>query len=274
MSGQQEAANPAKLENIRKIFENSVQNVEQNLLLSTMYPLNTSHTKKLHVGLQLSKEKIFEPVVKLSGNSAEGISFDPDTWQQFQDSIRYMSAYFNGSSKSKVNPITFANIFINFTSAYGAKAVLVTYKENENFPKESSTGNTQADSKTEEQPPSKKRKTYSVAVVMQQATFQGMANIVKCVDAHINQLASIVDTVNECARYLIKEIELCLLNNYIDADIVKLTVRGNQKDIELAVRTQINNLPFLDTYFDIVFLELITLKFKEITTIILLNREL
>ncbi|KAL6258350.1 hypothetical protein P5V15_010298 [Pogonomyrmex californicus] len=170
--GQQEAANPAKLENIRKIFENSVQNVEQNLLLSTTYPLNTSHTKKLHVGLQLSrKERIFEPVVKLSGNSVEGISFDPDTWQQFQDSIRYMSSYFNGSSKSKVNPITFANIFINFTSAYGAKAVLVTYKENENFPKESSTGNTQADSKTEEQPSSKKRKTYSVAVVMQPATF-------------------------------------------------------------------------------------------------------
>ncbi|KAL6253975.1 hypothetical protein P5V15_015826 [Pogonomyrmex californicus] len=234
MAGQQEAANLAKLENIRKIFENSVQNVEQNLLLSTTYPLNTSHRKKLHVGLQLSrKERIFEPVVKLSGNSAEGISFDPDMWQQFQDSIRYMSAYFNGSSKSKVNPITFANIFINFTSAYGAKTVLVTYKENENFPKENSTGNTQADSKTEEQPPSKKRKTYSVAIVMQ-AIFQGMENIVKCVDARINQLASVVNTVNKCARYLIKEIELCLPNNYIDADIVKLTVRGNQKDIELA----------------------------------------
>ncbi|KAL6265748.1 hypothetical protein P5V15_002554 [Pogonomyrmex californicus] len=219
MAGQQEAANPAK-KDIRKIFKNSVQNVQQNLLLSMTYPLNTSHMKKLHVGLQLSKESIFEPVVKLSGNSAEEISFDSDTWQQFQENIRDMSAYFNGSNKSKVNPITFANIFINFISAYGEKAVLVTCKENEHFPKES----TQADSKAEEQPPSKKRKTYSVAVVMQQATFQGMENIIKCVNAHINQLASVIDTVNECARYLIKEIELCLPNNYIDADIIKLTL--------------------------------------------------
>ncbi|KYN14917.1 hypothetical protein ALC57_12857 [Trachymyrmex cornetzi] len=51
---------------------------------------------------------------------------------------------------------------------------------------------------------------------MQQATFQGLGRVIKCVDAHVNQLTSIMDNVNECARYLIKEIEL-LTNSFIDS---------------------------------------------------------
>jgi len=50
--------------------------MQQYLLLSTTYPLNSSHMKKLHIELQFTKEGIFEPIVKLTGNYAEGISFD------------------------------------------------------------------------------------------------------------------------------------------------------------------------------------------------------
>jgi len=45
---------------------------------------------------------------------------------------------------------------------------------------------------------------------------------VKCVDAHLKHLQSLADNVNECARYLIKEIELKLPRNYIDCDTIKL----------------------------------------------------
>ncbi|EGI65283.1 hypothetical protein G5I_06254 [Acromyrmex echinatior] len=95
--------------------------------------------------------------------------------------MELMSTYLNGSSTIKVNPVSFANIFVSFTSVYGAKAILVTRKEDENFPKETSSASTQAEST---QPPMKKRKSYSVASVIQQATFQGMERIIKCVDAH------------------------------------------------------------------------------------------
>jgi len=54
--------------------------------------------------------------------------------------------------------------------------------------------------------PMEKRKSYSVAIVIQQTTFQGMERVIKYVDAHIKQLTSIIDNVNECAQYLIKEI--------------------------------------------------------------------
>jgi len=111
-----------------------------------------------------------------------------------------MSIYLNGSSKIKVNPISFANIFVSFTSTYGVKAILMTHKEDENFPRETSSVSTQAE---QAQPRTKKRKSYSVVIIMQQATFQGIEKIMKCVDAHVKQLTSIIDNVNECARYLI-----------------------------------------------------------------------
>ena len=92
----------------------------------------------------------------------------------------------------------------------------------------------------------KKRKSYSIAIVKQQATFQGMERVIKCVDAHVEQLTSIIDNVNEYAWYLIKETELLLTNSYIDSEIIKLTFCGNKEDIERYVRTQINNLSFYD----------------------------
>ncbi|KYN15579.1 hypothetical protein ALC57_12201 [Trachymyrmex cornetzi] len=181
-----------------------------------------------------------------------------------------MSTYLSESSQTKVNSISFANIFVSFTSAYGVKAILVTHKENENVPKEVSSANTQIESA---QPPTKKRKSYSVAIVMQQATFQGMERVIKCVDAHVNQLTSIIDNVNECERYLIKEIEL-LTNSFIDAEIIRLVFRGNKEAIERSVKTQINNLSFLEAYFNILFLELTELKFNEIVNIVLTNHRL
>jgi len=74
----------------------------------------------------------------------------------------------------------------------------------------------------EDSSPVKKRRTYAVAIVMQKTTFQGLENFVKCVDAHLKHLQSLTDNVNECARCLIKEIELKLLRSYIDCDIIKL----------------------------------------------------
>jgi len=37
-------------------------------------------------------------------------------------------------------------------------------------------------------PASKKRKTYVVAVVKQEITFQGLENVIRCVDAHLKHL--------------------------------------------------------------------------------------
>jgi len=42
-----------------------------------------------------------------------------------------MSEYLTGDNKLKPNPVTIKIIYISFITAYGARSILVTYKENE-----------------------------------------------------------------------------------------------------------------------------------------------
>jgi len=245
-----------------------------HMLLSTTYGLNNSHTKRLHVGLQTTNGGVFKPLVKLSGNNANGIYFDDDTWQEFLRNMGLMSEYLTGDKGIKPNPVIIKNIYISFTSAYGARSILVTYKENEEERSMENINGLRRNNETSDSTPAaKKRKTYAVAIVMQKITFQGLENVVKCVDAHLKHLQSLANNVNECARYLIQEIELKLPRSYIDCDIIKLILKGNYDEIERNVRTQISDLTFLDMYFNIIFLELTSLRFNEILHIILSNRE-
>jgi len=185
-----------------------------------------------------------------------------------------MSEYLTGDNKLKPNPVTIKNIYISFTTAYGARSILVTYKENEEeHPMENIVGELRKKETDDSSPSAKKRRTYAVAIVMQKTTFQGMENVVNCVDAHLKHLQSLADNINECAQYLIKEIELKLPRSYIDCDIIKLTLKGNYDEIECNVRTQINDLTFLNMYFNIIFLEITSLRFNEILHIILSNRK-
>ncbi|KYN14621.1 hypothetical protein ALC57_13170 [Trachymyrmex cornetzi] len=233
------------------------------MLFSTTYGLNNSHTNTIHVGLQITNEGLFKPLVKLSGNNADGIYFDADSWKQFQDNMSYMNEYLTSDNRTKTNSVVLKNISINFTTTYGAKSILLAYKDEEEELR--STENISGNLRKEEvafdsTPPSKKRGTYAVATVMQKTTFLGLQNVVKCVDAHLKQLESLTDNVNKCAQYLIREIELKLPVSYINQEIIKLILRGNYDEIERNVRTQINDLTFLDIYFSIIFLELISLR--------------
>jgi len=121
---------------------------------------------------------------------------------------------------------------MSFISAYGAKAILVTRKQDENYPKEASSVSTQAE--PAQSCSTKKRKSNTVAIIMQQATFQGMERVIKYVDEHVKQLTSIIDNINECGRYLIKKIKLLLTNSYIDSEIIKLLFVATKKILNAA----------------------------------------
>ncbi|XP_072766285.1 uncharacterized protein [Anoplolepis gracilipes] len=238
----------------------------QRMLLSTTYGLNSSYTKKIHVGLMASdgEELDFLPIVKLSSHNAEGIYFDMESWQKFQENMEQMSLYLNGD-KIKQSTIIIDKIIINFTIAYGARAVLVAYRENvqEDLPSEN------IEDMNANGPTPKKQKTYSVAIVMQRATFLGLKNIVGCVNARLNQLNLISNSVNECARYLMNEIEINLpINSNINSSIIKLLIKSNSKEIERNVRIQLKDLSFFDIYFEITFLEIISLYFNQIVHMI------
>ncbi|KYQ50082.1 hypothetical protein ALC60_09497 [Trachymyrmex zeteki] len=240
------------------------------MLLTTSYGLNNSHTKTIHVGLQRTNKGIFKPLVKLTGHNADGIYFDTECWQLFQEQLGLMNEYLTSDNRVKPNFVIIKNYTINFTTSYGAKSILLACKEEEENSKENLPKEEDALDST---PPAKKRRTYTAAIVMQKTTFLGLQSIVKCIDARLKQLESLSDNVNKCALYLIQEIELKLPVSFINQEIIKLTLRGNYEDIERNVRTQINDLTFLDMYFNIIFLELTSLRYNEIIHIILTKRE-
>lgn len=250
------------------IAEKIVQNY---MLLSTTYGLNFSYTKKIHVGLQTSinDDFDFQPFIKFSSKGADGICFNMVEWQKFQENMKLMSDYLNGNNIT-LNSIVIDKIIINFTTAYGARALLLTYRENaqEVQPLENTTTK-------EEISATKKQRTYSLAIVMQRASFLGLENILDCVNANLNRLNIITTSVNECAKYLINEIHIRLpISGYIENDIIKLTYKSNCQEIQTNVRTQLKNLTFLDDQFEIVFLELIALYFDRIVHIIRLQRKM
>jgi len=244
---------------------------QPRMLLSTTYGLNSSYTKKIHVGLitEDNVEPDFLPVVKLTSHGAAGICFDMESWQKFQENMETMSTYLSGD-KINLSSIIFNKIIINFTTAYGARAILIAYRENEQEDLSSET----AEDASANGPRPKKRKTYNIGIVMQRTTFQGLENIVDCVNANLNRLNLISNNVNECAQYLINEIQLKLpVSGAINNSIVKLTIRGNSKEIERNVRTQLKDLVFLDVYFEITFLEIISLYFEQIVHAIIAKRK-
>lgn len=80
--------------------------------------------------MQATSDGYFVPVVKLTGNYAEGICFDVNAWREFQSCIEHMNLYLSEEQKSRSDPININNtISINFITAYGARAV--AYKEND-----------------------------------------------------------------------------------------------------------------------------------------------
>ena len=148
-----------------------------------------------------------------------------------------MNEYLSSDNRVKPNFVVLKNITISFTTSYGSKSILISYKEEE----ENSNGNLRKEEDANDSTPSaKKQRTYVAAVVMQKTTFLGLRSIVKCVDARLKQLEYLSDNVNKCALYLIQEIELKLSACFINQEFLKLTLRDNCEDTERNVRTQIN----------------------------------
>ncbi|EFN78613.1 hypothetical protein EAI_06115 [Harpegnathos saltator] len=64
---------------------------ESYMLLSTTYPLNTSDTKRMQIGLRASNDRTrFEPTIKLSGNTSIGIQFDFAIWEKLKEYMKHI----------------------------------------------------------------------------------------------------------------------------------------------------------------------------------------
>jgi len=170
-----------------KMCNEEGRNERFHMLLSTTYGLNNSHIKRLYVGLQTTNEEVFKPLVKVETTQTEFILMQTRSSSFY---IGLMNEYLTGDNKLKPNPVIIKNIYISITTAYGVRSILMTYKENEEgHSMENIIGELRRDKETaESSPAAKKRRTYAVAIVMQKTTFQGLENVVKCIDAHLKHL--------------------------------------------------------------------------------------
>ncbi|EFN89123.1 hypothetical protein EAI_02572 [Harpegnathos saltator] len=137
---------------------------ESYMLLSTTYPLNTSDTKRKQIGLWASNDwTTFEPTIKLSGNTSTGIQFDFATWEKFKQYMKHIGDYLHSVTRAMPEPVHINDVTITFT-AHGARAIMVT--ENTKTAKVNTASKRMpTDSSQGQQPPTKKRKVYTVNIV-------------------------------------------------------------------------------------------------------------
>ncbi|EFN84116.1 hypothetical protein EAI_07114 [Harpegnathos saltator] len=169
----------------------------------------------MQIGLRASKDRTtFEPTIKLSGNTSTGIQFDFATWEKFKEyeRMKHVGDYLHSVIRVVPEPAHINDMTITFTTVYGVRIMV---SENTKTAKANTASKKMPiDSSQAQQPPTKKRKVYTVNIVMQ-TSFDGLELITKCSDAQCEQLQSFAKLVNDCARFLVTEIELRLPKKYL-----------------------------------------------------------
>lgn len=229
------------------------------LILSTTYSLNHSATKKITVGLQLRVDGSIQPIVQFQNNSSSGgIVFDSEAWSLLQSHLPAVSKFFTGGQKVTASmghrvpaPIRVGDNEILFTSAYGSKAVAFDrYRRGEFL---------EAEDHLEDEGPTRKYGKYAPVILMQKGTFNGLLNILVCVDERFRRLQRNVTHVQKCADVLCAELQLHIpigqLTDNVDCFEVRELIKNNNKSLKEAVRLR-QDASFADHTFPIVFLEL------------------
>ncbi|KYQ50138.1 hypothetical protein ALC60_10781 [Trachymyrmex zeteki] len=173
------------------------------MLFTTTYGLNNSHTKTIHVGLQRTSEGIFKSLVKLSGNNADGIYFDADSWKQFQDNMGLMNEYLTSDNTAKTNSVVIKNISISFTTSYGAKSILAYKEEEEEFRSmENISGNLRKEEITSDSTPRRRKEVLAMSENVIRGS--GIFNTHQLVDCELSALVFNTYEGNDVKKIRIK----------------------------------------------------------------------
>lgn len=239
---------------------NEKKRVEAQLILGSTYALNHSETKRISVGLQPLETGQITPVLKLqNNNSSGGIVFNSSGFSILHDCLSEITQYFEGTQKTirgsswrTPSAIRIDDCEIIFTTSFGAKSIVFDRISEEV---------TEIRDVTSE-PPQKKARQYSPAVVMQKTTFEGLCNVITCVDEHFKRLQRCVSDVEMCVRLVCAELLLHVPSNEKHENInevcVKELIKNNHKSLKEAVKVRMDS-SFAENYFEIVFLEVTVL---------------
>lgn len=237
------------------LTEQEKRRLEAPLILGTTYSLNQSETKKVSIGLQTRANGSIQPIIKIQNNTVPGgIVFEASEWNQLQTHLAEISKYFAGDQQKIVwgsawrtpSPIEIGECVVMFTSSYGSKSIVFDKR-----------GHDTVD--TIEPPEQKKRKIYSPAVVMLKPSFDGLINIMVCLDECFRRLQRNITHVQKCAEILCGELLLYIPETEIPDKVndlrVKELIKNNFKTLRDAVKLRMDPT-FVEHTFGLVFLEL------------------
>lgn len=170
------------------LVENTVYPKGQ--LLSSIYGLNKTYTKKVLIGLEFDEEKrLFVPKVRLFGNDFIGLAFNQREWDSLVGTFMPMADYFeNHISNFADRQIVGCNFSVRFTTAHSGKAVVI-----EELPRPKKDGDC-------DQMMSIKK--FRRSIVMKRPTFENLRLVIDCVRAKLEYLHSIESSVEFFADQL------------------------------------------------------------------------
>lgn len=171
------------------LVENAVYPKGQ--LLSSVYGLNRTYSKKVVVGLEFDDEKrLFVPKVRLIGIDFIGIVFNQKEWDSLIGTFMPIEDYFeNHISNFTDRQIVGANFSLRFTTAHSDKAIQI--EELMHPKKDGDCGQMMSF-----------KKTYRRSIVMKRSTFEKLRHVTDCVRAKLEYLSSIQNSVEFFADQL------------------------------------------------------------------------
>lgn len=174
-----------KLISIAKCSESASRTSDPpQLMLSFVYGLNKSFSKKIYAGL-LVEEGHARTKIRLAGNDFVGVTFDLVMWKNFVDSFEHITKFFKtGRDNHEMldQKIVGCGFTVRFVISHRDKAIEIEEED-----------------KSDHQSVLKK---YRRSVIMKQGTFDGIKRYLPCIDARIAHLAE----MESCVDYMIERV--------------------------------------------------------------------
>lgn len=256
-----------------KSFASAVKKSDKNLLLAATYGLNTSFTKKIAVGLGLRGGEEFEPLIRLSGNTPDGICLGLSAWTALSNALETISDYFDfdvyADAQWYLDEIELGDdCNIRFTTAHGARAIRFDVQQSSAGCMElrRSAGcatelvSDEEDGKNREDctPLLKRPKIYRPSIVMQKTTFDGLKTVFVCVDEQVRRLQRLAASVNQCKKQYV-EYMVSRIRRFPSKEPSLHTIAQMTKNeyglVKESIKQQVDPV-FSEHYLEIVLLEL------------------
>lgn len=180
-----------------EFYSEGAKNLNRSLLFASTYLLNNSGTKKVYVGLEYNNSAgEYQPIIELKNTQySKGLRIGIDTWTELENKLEDISTYFKPRSDAlciqQQERIKIKNMDIILTTSYGMKSVMFVLQQ--------------------QQEPlyyisKKKKKALMPSITMQKRTFDGLKNIVVCMNERYRRLERILTDINKCKNLLRDEL--------------------------------------------------------------------